>query len=127
MSVDLKYSLDMPQKYRKECGDSFYQLRNLAMTLKSSLPPFETWLRNPNMDTVRTAYVGTVLLDAALVRFHDAAAAQGDEKARQLRVISAQDIFNNSINLAVGSWNFGFLNPVIAVSAFELSLELMMD
>lgn len=87
------------------------------MSLKSSLPPFEAWLRNTNMDIVRTAYVGTVLLDAALIRFHGAAAAQGDEKARQLRVISAQEIFTHSINLAASSWNFRFLNPIIGVSA----------
>lgn len=91
------------------------------MSLKGSLPPFETWLQNPNMDIVRTAYAGTVLLDAALIRFHGAAAAQGDEKGRHLRVISAQEIFNNSINLAAGSWNFHFLNPIIGVSALGIT------
>lgn len=97
--------------------DSFNRFRNLAMAFKTSLPPFETWLRNPNIDMIRTAYIGVTLLGAALIELHGCAATQGDEKARQLRVISAQEIFNNSINLVSASWNLGFLNPIIGVCA----------
>lgn len=111
--------LEFPSNQRAEFEDSFRHFRNLAMTFKSSLPQFETWLRNPNVDIVRTVYVGVTLLDAALIRFHGVAASQGDERARQLCVISAQEIFNNSIGLAASSWNFGFLNPIIGVSAVQ--------
>ncbi|KAF9444274.1 hypothetical protein P691DRAFT_677919 [Macrolepiota fuliginosa MF-IS2] len=113
-------------KQQCEFTDSFLHFRNLAMGFKSSLPPFETWLRNPNMDIVRTAYVACTLLDAALIRFHGIAAAQGDEKAPQLRMISAQETFNNSIRLMGASWNFGFLDPIIGFAwreAFDVLLE----
>ncbi|KXN90893.1 hypothetical protein AN958_03423 [Leucoagaricus sp. SymC.cos] len=98
---------------RNDFGESFRHYRHLALNLKSTLPPFETWLRNPNIGIVRTAFVGVTLLDAALIRLHSVAAAQGDDRAHQQAILCAQEIFSNSMRLAAASWNFGFLNPVI--------------
>lgn len=96
--------------------DQYSRFRTLALTFKSTLPPLDMWLRTQSIDFIRTAYVGITLLEAALINFHAIAVRQGDEKAHQLSLISAHEIFTNSINLASASWNFGFLNPIIAVS-----------
>ncbi|KAF5343325.1 hypothetical protein D9756_011578 [Leucocoprinus leucothites] len=118
--------MELSSRQRNDFGDNFHHIRNLALGLKSTSPPLDTWLRNPNIDAVRTAYVGITLLDAALIRLHGAAAAQGDDKARQQRVITAQEIINNAVRLASASWNFGFLNPIIGFAwreAFDVLFE----
>jgi hypothetical protein len=90
------------------------------VTFKSTLSPLDAWLHNPNLDIVRTAYVGITLLDAALIRLHGIAVTtvQGDSakaQARQQRLFHAQEIFNNSMRLASTAWNFVFLNPIVGV------------
>jgi hypothetical protein len=96
--------------------DKYSRFRRLTMIFKATLPPLETWLRNQSIDFIRTVYVGITLLEAALINFHSISSGQGDEKAQQLSLISAHEIFTNSIKLASASWNLGFLNPIIGVS-----------
>ncbi|XP_006455026.1 hypothetical protein AGABI2DRAFT_180246 [Agaricus bisporus var. bisporus H97] len=105
---------ELPDDQRPEYMDQYSRFRTLALTFKSTLPPLDMWLRTQSIDFIRTAYVGITLLEAALINFHAIAIRQGDEKAHQLSLISAHEIFTNSINLASASWNFGFLNPIIA-------------
>ncbi|KAJ3565337.1 hypothetical protein NP233_g7695 [Leucocoprinus birnbaumii] len=118
--------IELSNRQRNGLGDDFRHIRSLALNLKATLPPFETWLRNPNIDVVRTAYVGLTLLDAALIRLHGVAATHGDEKAMQQRMMSAQNIFNNSMRLASASWNFGYLNPIIGI-AWREAFDVLVD
>jgi hypothetical protein len=111
---------ELATQQRTEYMDKYTRFRHLTMVFKSTLPPFETWLRNRSTDFIRTAYVGITLLEAALISFHNITSGQGDEKAQQLSLNSAHEIFTNSIKLASTSWNLGFLNPIIGVRSFFL-------